>query len=75
MWGIGCWEPVFTDFLHQYLKQKEIQPDKEVVLGDVFQAAHEAGIVIKVVPFAQGEYIDIGSLDDLVIVSRRFSLD
>lgn len=73
MWGIGCWSPVFTEFMHQYLKRNENQKDKEVVLGDVFQAAHESGISVKVVPFVDGEYIDIGSLDDLVIVSRRFA--
>jgi glucose-1-phosphate thymidylyltransferase len=73
MWGMGCWSYKFTEFLHQYLNQKESIPEKEVVLGDIFQAAHEAGILIKVVPFLQGEYVDIGSLDDLVEVSRRFS--
>lgn len=72
MWGIGCWEPTFTNFLHHYL-QKISPPNKEVVLGDVFQASIEANLNIRVVPFENGEFIDIGVPDELVRAIQRFN--
>lgn len=65
MWGIACWSKTFYKFLHNYLN--ECPMEKEIVLGDVFQAAHQAGLNIRVFPFIDGKYVDIGTPDDLFL--------
>ncbi len=72
MWGIACWETSFARFMHEYLEQ-QAPPAREIVLGDVFQAALETSLVIRVLPFANGEYIDIGTPEGLAHAIRRFS--
>jgi glucose-1-phosphate thymidylyltransferase len=69
MWGIGCWGKRFSEFMHQALSQRSGE-GKEVVLGDIFQAAKEAGLDVRVVPFEDGRYIDIGNLDELNSLMR-----
>lgn len=71
-WGCACWSPVFTDFMHHYLCSLE-NHRREVVLADVFRAAMEAGLNVRGVFFEQGEYIDVGTPDDLVVAVHRFS--
>ena len=72
MWGIGCWESVFTDFMHEYLHQNG-NVKREVVLGSIFQAAVESGLKVCVHPFTDGEYIDIGTISELNLTINRFS--
>jgi glucose-1-phosphate thymidylyltransferase len=72
MWGIACWGPTFTDFMNMYL-QTLMPPEQEVVLADVFQAALEAGLAARVLPFERGEYIDIGTPEALAYAIDRFS--
>jgi glucose-1-phosphate thymidylyltransferase len=72
MWGIGCWGPVFTEFLHTQL-QTLSPPSKEIVLGDIFQLAIEADLKVRVLPFEEGEFIDIGEPDELVHAIKRFA--
>lgn len=72
LWGIGCWGPVFTDFLAQYVRSLP-DSDVEVLLADVFQAALNSGLRVFVTPFKDGEYIDIGTPDDLANAVARFS--
>lgn len=71
-WGCACWSPTFTKFMHQFLKQGHLE-DRETVLASVFRAAITAGLVIDGVFFDEGEYIDIGTPEDLVVAVRRFS--
>ncbi len=72
MWGIGCWGPAFTEFLHNRL-QALSPPSKEVVLGDIFQASIEANLNVYVLPFEDGEFIDIGTPEELVCTAKRFA--
>ncbi len=76
MWGIGCWEPAFTEYLHAYLREfaaKSAGTAREIVLGSVFQSALEAGLRVGVHPFTDGEYMDIGTISELNTAIRRFS--
>lgn len=72
MWGIACWSPRFTSFMDEYLRQTPPRADREVVLGDVFQAAVNAGLAVRAHRFEDGEYIDIGTPEDLQTAVRRF---
>jgi glucose-1-phosphate thymidylyltransferase len=68
MWGIGCWGSGFTHFMANYLHEMAGKPNpvSEVVLAQIFQAALESGLKVKVLPFSGGSYIDIGTPEDLV---------
>jgi len=71
-WGCACWSPTFTEFMHQYLCSLG-QPRREVVLADVFRAAMHAGLNVRGVFFEAGEYIDVGTPEDLLVAVHRFS--
>ncbi|NMC00856.1 MAG: dTDP-glucose pyrophosphorylase [Chloroflexi bacterium] len=69
LWGITCWGPAFTTFMHETLEQegREIaaRRGREPVLGDIFDLALARGLRVKGLPFEDGRYIDIGTYDDL----------
>ncbi len=71
-WGIACWGPRFTDIMHRELAVPP-KGDKEVVLADVFQQAADAGLNVRALRFDSGEYIDIGTPEDLQAAVARFS--
>lgn len=70
-WGCACWSPSFTDFMHDYLPSSH--SGAEIVLASVFRAAIQGGLVVKGVSFPEGEYLDIGTPEDLVAAVHRFS--
>lgn len=63
MWAIALWTPVFTEFLHQYVKTAT--PDREIPIGDVIQAAIQMGLVVQSKGFPHGSYLDVGTPEDL----------
>jgi len=73
-WIIAVWTPVFTRFMHEYLVavQTEYNQDngssrrRELFVGDVIQAAIQTGLQIETVRFPNGDYLDIGTPEDLV---------
>ena len=73
-WIIAVWTDRFTEFMHQFvLKQMNrcsAEPsgnlkNREVFMGDVIQAAVNTDIKIEHVIFEDGQYIDIGTPEDL----------
>lgn len=73
MWGNACWEPAFSELLHNEIRALGQSPEKEIVLGDYFQKAIDVGMNVRVVPFSHGEYLDIGTPQDLETIVRKFS--
>jgi glucose-1-phosphate thymidylyltransferase len=73
-WGCACWSPEFSDFMHGYLESRT-PPTSEVVLASVFRAALDGGLRLRGVYFDEGEYIDIGTPNDLADAVRRFSYE
>lgn len=71
-WGCAVWSPQFTEFMHQFLVA-QMPPGREIVLADVFRAAMAGGLSLRGLHFAEGEYLDIGTPDDLALAVRRFS--
>lgn len=69
LWGIACWGPRFTTLMHEVLETQRANiatwKGREVVLGDIFDIALEAGLRVKGLPFENGRYIDIGTYEDL----------
>ena len=68
MWAIAVWSPQFTQFLHEYLANWI--PEKELPVGDVIQAAIEAGLQVEAEPFPTGSYLDVGTPGDLATAIR-----
>ena len=58
-WGLACWKPSFSSFLHEYLKAHH-SSDTEITLGSVLQSALEHGFSVVCKQFAT-EYVDIGT--------------
>ncbi|GAB4500576.1 MAG: sugar phosphate nucleotidyltransferase [Anaerolineales bacterium] len=74
MWGNACWGPQFSAFLNDEIETtlSKGTAGREIVLGDYFSKAVNAGLNVRVHPFHQGEYIDIGSPEDLVRAVNLF---
>ena len=84
MWGAAVWNPRFTSFLHEYLitieANRQQHPagnyptkEQELPIGDVIQASIDRGLQVQAEVFADGEYLDIGTSEDLVRAVRRFA--
>jgi glucose-1-phosphate thymidylyltransferase len=86
-WFIAVWTPVFSDFMHQYLIDRQAQTQRqdnsgnlqmlplELYMGDVFQAAIDADLSIEYVIFPEGNCIDIGTPENLVRVAKSKDFD
>ena len=62
-WILAAWGPVFTDFLHTHLDSWS-GPD-ELAMSRVFEAALGSGLGVRGLVFDDGEFLDIGTPDDL----------
>lgn len=68
-WIIATWGPAFTEFLHEHVGS---QPEPasgtfgNMYVGDVVQAAMEAGFHVDSVAFRGGTCLDLGTPEDLV---------
>ncbi len=82
-WCFAVWTPVFSEFLHQFLRADETKrnmsvlastnndPGGDLAVGVVFQAALKAGLAIQTVKFPQDSYLDIGTPENLAKAVRQ----
>ena len=73
MWGCACWSPAFTKLIDEYLV-KNTYEGNELVLGDVFNLAIDKKMKVMGYPFKNGQYLDIGTSDELNIALKKFHL-
>lgn len=82
-WVCAVWGPTFTQFLHDFVpsdearqcrRQKEdpIDPQGDLPVGAVIQAAICKGLRVDGVTFPTGTYIDIGTPGDLAKALRMY---
>ena len=83
-WCCAVWTPVFSEFLHRYLRADETQrnlswlantandPGGDLAVGVVLQAALKAGLVLQSVKFPGERYLDIGTPENLLKAVRQF---
>jgi glucose-1-phosphate thymidylyltransferase len=64
-WGIAIWTPVFTELLHEYVKQCSKDTTRELLLSDVFSAAVKQGLKVYSEVFSNGRFFDIGTPEGL----------
>lgn len=73
-WICAVWTPSFTFFLNDVVTEAEQtwRPDTdELFVGHVLQRAIDDGLAIDAVCFPDGHYVDVGTPDDLLRVTRR----
>jgi len=82
-WICAVWTPTFTEFLHEFISSDEahhcrrqaehkIDPQGDLPVGAVIQAAIRQGILVDGVMFPTGTYIDIGTPGDLAKALRMY---
>lgn len=77
-WVIGAWKAEFSDFINTFVKNKlKSETKKELLnneyyLGDVIKYAIKSGLNIQGVVFNDGEFLDIGTLEDLNMVNSFY---
>lgn len=80
-WIIAVWTPNFMRFMHEYVVSGQRTNEKfkdgahteeksEVFLGDVIQSAIQNDLLIDKVCFDNGNYLDIGTPEDMVKAVR-----
>jgi glucose-1-phosphate thymidylyltransferase len=74
-WGMAIWTPVFSEFLHEFVRmaaQRDAEQSPEIFVGDVIRAALQDGLKVEGVHVSDTPYIDIGTPEDLQRVVRLF---
>ncbi len=82
-WILAVWTPVFSEFMHDCLSNREgamtrsdgaANPAQrtELSMGAVFQAATARGLRVVGVPFPDHTFVDIGTPEDLRRATRIF---
>lgn len=71
MWGTAVWGDKFTRLLGEFVAGR-LAERREMLLGDAFTAAIEAGLQVRAHAFADGSYLDIGTAEELDETIRRF---
>jgi len=61
MWGAMIWTPIFTEFLHNSIHEKQITDSAQI-----FNNAIANGIKFKGIEFKNGKYLDIGTYNDII---------
>jgi hypothetical protein len=76
-WHFAVWTPVFTEFLHRFLRSEKTardmarmrsaanDPSGDLALGIVLQAALAEGLVVQSVSFPGDAPLDLGSPENL----------
>jgi glucose-1-phosphate thymidylyltransferase len=83
-WHFAVWTPVFSDFLHRFLRSDETKrnftrladkandPGGDLAMGVVLQAALKEGLSMYSVAFPGERYLDIGTPENLARAVREF---
>lgn len=81
-WMIAVWTPTFSTFMHHYLQadlRRRNDPDparrptREVFIGDVLQAAIDAGIPVQSLHFPTGSCLDVGTPTNLIAAMSHYA--
>lgn len=64
MWGVACWSENFIESMHKFLSSHKKEKE-EVLFSDVIQDAILSGLKVEIKIFDDGNYLDIGTLEDL----------
>jgi glucose-1-phosphate thymidylyltransferase len=73
-WGLAVWNMTFSEFLHSTTAAPlpASTGQRELFIGDVFQAAINKGLHVDSIQVSERPYIDIGTVEDLARAVRVF---
>ena len=86
-WDFAMWTLIFSRFLHDFLRSEETKhnldrlantandPEGDLAVGVVFQAALKAGLLIQSVKFPDANPLDIGRPENLIKAVSHFQSD
>jgi glucose-1-phosphate thymidylyltransferase len=66
MWGCMIWRPKFTEFLHNCVSTLG-----EADFAQVMNDALRAGYIMRGVKIEDGNYIDLGTYEEIMEIDRR----
>ena len=67
MWGCIIWRPRFTEFLHDCVNQQDISD-----FALIINMAIDVGFIVRGVSFQNGQFIDLGTYDEIMEMDLRF---
>lgn len=67
MWGCIVWKSSFTEHLHECVNDKGL-----IDFAQIMNEAIKAGLQFRGVIFRDGEYIDLGTYEEILELDRRF---
>jgi glucose-1-phosphate thymidylyltransferase len=70
MWGCIVWKPVFTEYLHAALGKRKIYDFAEILNNAVRDGLKMRGVII-----SNGNFIDLGTYEEILELDRRFRED
>ena len=72
-WGVAVWTPVFTQFMHRYVKECESSAAEknELFISEVVLSAIAGGLQVGAVIVSEKAFLDIGTPDDLFRAIKR----
>lgn len=71
LWGFAAWGPVLGGLLSDYVAG--FSAPREALFSDVIQLAVDRGLPVKAVRFDDGDYTDIGTIEDLQAAVGNYS--
>jgi glucose-1-phosphate thymidylyltransferase len=73
-WGIAAWTPVFTNYLHNKLREIDISAfiEKELFISDIVNFAVQDGLQVEAIQVSDKPFIDIGTPEGLARSRGRF---
>ncbi|MGI9294862.1 MAG: hypothetical protein ACR2PS_12830 [Pseudomonadales bacterium] len=70
-WLLAVWNARFTDWLQHWVEDRNTDSAEEPQLGRAFCAAITQGLQVDTYLFPNGEYLDIGTPDDLAVAQQK----
>ncbi|UCE90300.1 MAG: dTDP-glucose pyrophosphorylase [Pseudomonadota bacterium] len=74
-WGIALWTPAFSEFMHRFVAERRDAGGREYHVGDVIQAAIDAGMPVAASTISETAFIDIGTPENLRRAVREGAAD
>jgi glucose-1-phosphate thymidylyltransferase len=67
MWGCILWQPKFSEFLHEAVNTRGVYD-----FAQILNEAIASGMRVRGIPIPNGNYIDLGTYEEIVEMDRRF---
>ena len=72
-WGIAVWRPHFTEFLHDWVRDRNRVQEVELSAGHAIRGAIGAGLRVDALVLSEEPYLDIGTPEDLMLAIKNSS--